>query len=214
MSWHMGVYERLECPPEFNQLLEDIFGVDDFGEPLYRVVWGQTQTLRVSKPEGGYTDQTVGGGLASWLLQRKVHPAKWGGPKLFKLVNKDPANGQTLFPYPEYGQYETIQNIGNAPLDYELIHATVPFLEAISKLSQMQLDAWKERKRVADEQADVEMITDRLMDALPTRYGPTSYGRGGCRTSILDKRMDVIQQVWNRFTKSQLGKLPKGMSQN
>jgi hypothetical protein len=210
--WTMGHFERLECPPEFQQLLTDIFGVNDFGDPMYRIVWGQTETIRVSKPEGGYTDQTCGGGLPAWILQRWVSPDKWGSPKFFKLINRDPANGQLLFPYPEYGQYEMLRNLGNAPLDYELIHSTIPFLQAFARLSDAERQAAKDRQKELDERADVEMITDRLMEALPTRYGPTSYGRGGCRTSILDKKMHEIQQVWNRVDPRKL-RHQKGFAQ-
>ncbi|HEY5236602.1 MAG TPA: hypothetical protein VIJ14_10515 [Rhabdochlamydiaceae bacterium] len=195
----IGLSERLECPQEWNDLLGDIFGVNWYGDNLYRVIWGQTDTIRVSKEKGGYEDQVAGGNLAAWLIQRWTPPEKWGTPTAFGIFNIDPANGQLLFPYPEYGLYETVHNLGSAPLDYGIIFSTIPFLEELSYLSQAELRAYKDRQKELENKADVEMITDRLMDALPTRYGPVSYGRGGCRTSVLTKKMDEIQQVWNRI---------------
>jgi hypothetical protein len=211
--WSWGKYVRQETPPEFQQLLTDTFGVNDYGEPLYRIIWGQDpqHVRRVSKPGGGYEDQVLGGNVAGWLLQRWMSPAKWGSPKLFALVNRDPANGQLLFPYPEFGEYETLKNLGGAPLDFEIVNQTVPFLEAVSRLTDMQMLAWKDRQKELESRRDIDMITDRLMDALPTRYGPVSYGRGGCRTSLLDRKMHQIQEVWNRVDLRTLA--PKGISQ-
>ena len=206
--WLLGHNERLECP-EFNEQLTDTFGVNDFGDPLYRVIWGMCPIRRVSKPEGGYDDMSSN--IPSWLLQRWVSPAKWGSPQLFRIINPDPANGQLLFPYPEFGEYETVYNLGDRLLDYDIIHMLVPLLDAISKLTDAQVKAWNERQKELENKRDVEYITDRLMDSMPTRYGPVSYSRGGCRSSVLDRKMHEIQSVWNRIDPSKLP--PRGMSQ-
>lgn len=212
----IGQYERLECPEEFQQLLTDIFGVNVYGEPIFRIVWGQTQTIRVSIPSesGGYEDQTVGGNLAAWLLQRWMGPEKWGMPGLFNRTNVDPANGQPLFPYPEFGQYEIMHNLGAGDLDYGIINSAIPLLQEVLYMSDAQLQAAKDREKELKEKAQVEDITDRLLDSMPTRYGPTSYGRGGCKTSILDKKMHEIQQVWNRMDVNKLRNPVKGMQQH
>ena len=208
----IGLYERLEPPEEFNELLKDTFGVNLYGDPIYRVIWGQSETMRVSRPEGGYQDQTVGGNLPAWLLQRWMSPEKWGSPAAFEYTNRDPANGQVLFPYPEFGIYETIHNLGSGDLDYGIFNTVIPMLEEIMYLSFAQLQAAKDRQKEIENHRDVEEITDRLMDALPTRYGPTSYGRGGCRTSILDKKMKEIQDVWNKIDPRKL-RHSKGIQQ-
>ena len=208
----IGLYERLECPEEFNELLRDTFGVNMFGDPIYRVLWGQTETMRVSRPEGGYQDQTLGGNLPAWLLQRWTPPEKWGTPQVFEYINKDPVNNQPLFPYPEFGIYETIHNLGQGVLDYGLFRTVFPMLEEIMYLSFAQLQAAKDRQKELENHREVEEITDRLMDALPTRYGPTSYGRAGCRTSVLDRKMAEIQQVWNRIDPKKL-RHSKGITQ-
>jgi len=197
--WTVGLTERHETPEDFQQILTDIYGVTRYGDPIYRVIWGQSEFRRVSKPEGGYENQSIGGNLASWLVQRWVPPEKWGSRNLFSIINKDPANNQLLFPYPEFGSYETIHNLGPGQLNYGIFHSLMPFLEEISYLSEAEIKAYKERQKFLDNKKDVEMIADRLMDSLPTRYGPVSYGRGGCRTSVLTKKMDEIQQVWNRI---------------
>lgn len=208
--WRLGNNERLECPPEFQQILTDIFGVNDFGCPRYRIIWGMQPVRRVSKPGGGYEDMSCN--TSAWLLQRWMHPAKWGNPALFKYINSDPANGQVMFPYPEFGEYELVCNLGDGALDYELIHATIPILEAVSRLTDVQIRAFKERQQALEDKASTDKIADMLHDSLPTRYGPVSYGRGGCRTSALEKKMGEIQAAWNRLDPRKL-KHVKGMQQ-
>lgn len=200
----IGKIERLETPEEWNQMLVDLFGVNWYGDPMYRIIWGQTDVLRVSSPEGGYHDQVVGGNAPVWLLQRWVSPDKWICPDIFEMINKDPENGQPLFPYPQFGSYETIHSMGKGALEYEVIRATIPFLEELLFLSDMQVKSYRERREELKNKQQVEEITDRLMDSLPTRYGPTSYGRGGCKTSILAKKEEEIQRVWNRYRKEDL----------
>lgn len=202
----------VETPEWIQEMLTSIFGVNDFGDPLYRIIWGMTPIRRVSKPEGGYEDRSCN--TPAWLLQRWMSPAKWGSPQLFDLINKDPANNQLLFPYPEFGTYEVLKNLGDKALDYEIIRSTVPFLQATSKLTNAQIRAYKDRQKAADERDDLNMITDRLMDALPTRYGPVSYGRGGCRTSVLDKKMEQIQSVWDRVSRAQMSRMKLGLQQH
>ena len=210
--WSCGKVERHTCPEDFQQLLSDIFGLNHFGDPLYRVVWGQTETLRVSKPEGGYEDQTVGGNVASWLIQKWTSPEKWGSRELFYYMNTDPANNQLLFPYPEFGEYQTIHNLGDGQLNYGIILHLMPFLVEILSLSQAQVDSYRERQKELKNRQEVEEIATRMMDTLPTRYGPVSYGRGGCCTSLLAKKEHDIQQVWNRVDPSKL-KHVKGLQQ-
>ena len=202
----------VETPEWINQMLLDTFGVDDFGDPLYRVIWGMMPVRRVSKPEGGYEDRSCN--TPEWLLQRKMSPAKWGSPALFRLINKDPANNQLLFPYPEYGFWEIIKSLGDKPIDYEIMHSTIPFLEATSHLTNAQIRAYKDRQKAAEEKADVDMVADRLYDALPSRYGPVSYGRGGCRTSVLDKRMEQISRIWDQFSRAQMANMQLGLKQH
>lgn len=222
--WAIGKEERLECPPEFQQRLTDIFGVNVFGGPIYRLIWGQSNTFRVSNPYGGYEDQLEGSGQPAWLIQRWTPPEKWGTPEVFEIVNQDPCNAQPLFEYPEFGRYETIfvlnakelrngiLRVEHFPLDYSIIDEIVPFLDQTLQISVCEQQAIADRAKTKKAQGETDQITDRLMDALPTRYGPTSYSRQGCRTSLLDKKMAEIQQVWNQQAKKRLR--PVGMSQS
>lgn len=211
MGWVITKQRSLEPPPWVNEMLRNIFGINDFGGAMFKVVWGMTPVRRISKVEGGYEWQSPN--RQAWLIKRWVSPTKWGSPQLFNLINTDPANGQVLFPYPEFGEYETIKELGDRALDPEMMHSTVPFLQAIFTYTKAQVESYKERQKELVNRAQVEEISDRMMDVLPTRYGPVSYGRGGCRTSLLDQKIEQIQRVWNQYDKQQLQKLNTGIAQ-
>src|SRR5271170_6934658 len=126
--WLVTKTRHLEPPVWVNKMLKEIFGVNDFGDAMFIVEWGMKPVRRISKINGGYEWQSPK--RQAWLLKRWVSPTKWGSPQLFALINKDPANGQLLFPYPEFGEYETVRELGDRPLDPELLRSTVPFLQA------------------------------------------------------------------------------------
>ena len=39
--------ERIPEPTEINQALAQLYGYNRFGDPLYRLVWGQSETMQV-----------------------------------------------------------------------------------------------------------------------------------------------------------------------
>jgi hypothetical protein len=208
--WTITKQRFLEPPDWVNEELLN-FGVNDWGEPYFRVVWGMSPVRRISKIHGGYEDQC--GNCPSWWLQRWIPPDKWGSPRLFRAVMGDPTNSQTLFPYPEFGEYESVKDLGNKPIDYALFQSTIPFLQHFLSLTDVQVKAYKERQKELENRAQVEEITDRLMDSLPTRYGPVSYSRGGCRTSLLDRKAHEIQKLWDRYDANAVKRLQKGFAQ-
>jgi hypothetical protein len=208
----IGLHERLICPPEYQAILTKRFGVNVYGKPIFRIIWGQTETLRVANPDGGYKDMSVGGNVAKWLVQQWRSPLKWGTRALFNIVNAD-FDGRPLYEFPEFGMYETVTSLPH--LEYAIIDWIIPKLIQFAALSHQQIKAAKEWKKAVQEKAEVEVITDKLMDAMPTRYGPTSYGRGGCRTSVLDKKMAEISIEWQKQERAIRNRklLPKGLSQ-
>jgi hypothetical protein len=209
----IGPYERLECPADIQQELTDRFGVNVYGDPVFRIIWGQSDTFRVLQPSGFYMDQTCGGNVAKWLVQKWSPPIKWGTREIFNIVNADPFYGLPLYEFPEFGMYETVTSVPH--LEHAIIDWVIPYLIKVLALSDEQLKAAKEWAAEVQNREEVEKITDKLMEALPTRYGPTSYGRGGCRTSVLTKKMADIEREWRRQEKAiKSGRMAaKGFSQ-
>ena len=72
------------------------------------------------------------------------------------------------------------------------------------RMSAEEIQASEEAIEQAENTAQVNEITDRLMEEYPTRFGPVSYGRGGCKTSVIDRKMHEISKVWNRMSRTAL----------
>ena len=53
-----------------------------------------------------------------------------------------------------------------------------------------------------ENKANLEELTDRMHENMPTYLNPVSYSRQGCRTSIIDKKCEQIQKVWDRIARS------------
>ena len=64
-----------------------------------------------------------------------------------------------------------------------------------------------------ENQVIVDRIADQLLDEMPTRLGPVSYGKGGCKTAAITKKMDEISRVWNRMSVAKLKRQRTGFYQ-
>jgi hypothetical protein len=55
-------------------------------------------------------------------------------------------------------------------------------------------------KEIHDREEDAKTlrIADRLEDATPAFTGPVSFQRQGCRTSIIEKKIQQIEKNWAR----------------
>ena len=89
----------------------------------------------------------------------------------------------------------------------------LPLMEMSEEMSAAEIAAAEEFNEQAENKAQVEAIADRLMDDYPTRFGPVSYGRGGCKTAVIDRKMHEISQVWNRMSRTALRRQRKGFYQ-
>src|SRR5665213_1467311 len=111
-------YEQYEAPEWFQDKLTDIGGVNQYDEPIFRVVWGQGGQPECLYRGGGawhvegqpsftgYRDLLIGGGTPSWCLLQ-WHPAiHFGTPESYYVGNlDDDTNLQILGEYPYFGKY-------------------------------------------------------------------------------------------------------------
>jgi hypothetical protein len=137
--WSLGVYERRVCPQEFIDRLIDLGGLNRFGEPNWRVVWGQTEleqvggTWEVPKPGTHFIVNPKGElveqpntmqvaemrdvlkyeGQACWVLERWFPPENYGTEFQWYADNEDPqGSGLSLLGrYPDEGYYECCQRL-------------------------------------------------------------------------------------------------------
>lgn len=220
------IAERRICLPEFQAAIDERFGLNRFGGPRYRFAWGESETHTV-QGRWGYEQRLLCPNIACWNLLRWRAPECYGTPQLYDLINRDRETGLCLLgEYPYEGAWEIVQALMTKefhfatglqveifPLDYVLIEQVLPLLEIAEEMGMEEIAAANEFIEAQENKRQVNEITDRLMDEYPTRFGPVSYGRGGCKTAVIDRKMHQISQVWNKMSKAQLRKQRAGFYQ-
>ena len=145
---------------------------------------------------------------------RWKEPYEYGSPDSFFPATFNAGIGlHALGQYPYRGRYEIVQplmrkeykngelSVDAFPLCHAMIDRIIPFILAYQKLSEEEKRAARDLNKAMEEKKQTEEIADKMSEYLPTWYGPVSYGAQGCRTSLLDRRMEAIQKVWDRMTK-------------
>jgi hypothetical protein len=209
----IGKSERLTCPPAFQSYLTELFGVNVFGEPNFKLVWGQTETFKAAT-EHGYEDKLLGHNMACWIILKWQPPEMYGSPDLYYFHDMDEVTGLALCgEYPELGRYEILQpliaknynpqthalEITTLPLDWDILEIAIPML-----MRSQELTYWEKKSALdqieAMENADqVNEIADRMFDALPAVYGAQSFAGQGIKTSVLARQMEKIEQKWKQL---------------
>jgi len=227
--WQITKAERLTCPPEFQSCLTDIFGVNVFGEPNFKILWGQTETYDYATLSGGYDKRLYGHGKPCWLIAQWMPPEKYFTPELYYFMMADPDSGLALLgEYPQFGRYEPVVTfllerfneetnaleIETVPLDWDILEKAMPVILAAQELTYWQLKEAQEEQERQENSAIVSQIADELYDRMPTFYGPTSYAQQRNRTPLLRQKEEEILRVWQRERVSRRRQPKRGFFQN
>ena len=217
--------ERRQCPEEFQQAITERFGVNRFGSPNFRVAWGESETMRVAGLSG-YEDRLMCGNVACWNLMVWRPPESFGTPELFDILNRDPETGLCILgEYPYEGRYDVLQPlmakefrngrlcIDAFPLSFQILDTILPLVVLSQQKTALEIEAANAIIEARENKAIVDEITDRMMDDLPTRLGPVSYSKHGCKTARITKKMDEISRVWNRMSVRKLRGMRTGFYQ-
>lgn len=236
MSNPTDSYQQYECPEWFQEKLTEIGGVNKFDEPIFRVVWGQGGQPEALYRAGGhwhvegqpsfkgYRDLLVGGGTPSWCLLQWHDAVEYGTPESYYVAMcDDETNLSDLGEYPYFGRYRLLYNmcframiqgkmvIEAMPLNSFVLDSIVPIIMEAKDISYEQtMEAMRGIKEQED-QADLAMIEDAMLDSKLAFKGPVSYARQGCRTSLIDKKVEQMTHHWNKMV-ANARMLGKGMS--
>jgi hypothetical protein len=240
-------HERRQCPPEFQDRLTRIFGKNQFGLPNFRIVWGQSEFLRMGNiwrdrwgnERRAYRDIYQCHGMPCWVIMRWKQPAHYGSPETYYQNTWDDfSKMHFLGEYPWRGRYEIVQPlmrqemtegklitewipslnphtgiiehipvrkrvgqeliIHHMELSHILIDKIIPLIMKVQALSSEELKAIRAANELAEHKKLVEETADIMCDALPSYFGPVSYNRQGCRTSLLDRKVEQIEKAWKR----------------
>lgn len=220
MAWFMGKEERLTCPEVYQDRLARIGGLNRFGQPNFIIVWSQTHTSRRASVDGNYEDYLTDFNVPGWVLKQWRAPEEYGTPELYYIQNYDEATGLCLLgEYPYRGRYETIESfkcktLVNGRLIVEFMPLNSMILDMIVPIIMQAKDVSLQRQKAAfmaleekKKQAETDRIADALQDAMPAFTEPVSFGGQGCRTSLIDKKVEQIERSWSQAMKrvKQLG---------
>lgn len=235
--------ESRRCPAVFQERITRSFGVNLYGEPNFKIVWGQSQFLKTGnswrdlsgEERIGYRERYQCHGMPCWVIMRWHAPIEYGSPRSFysstwmpAASQIDPRTGEesetprgfyAAGEYPWRGRYEIVQPliskemidgrlvVTHFPLTHYLIDTLMPMMEAFNRLSAEKKAAAQAAAKAAEEKEQADHIEKILVENMPTYWGPVSYGAQGIRTSLLDRKMEQIQKVWDRM--SHRGRRPK-----
>jgi hypothetical protein len=227
--------ETKKCPAEFQDRLTRMFGRNQFGDPNFKIVWGQSEFFRMGNvwrdvhgnERHGYRERYLCHGMPCWVILRWKQPKQYGSPRMFYAETFDQVSGMYILgEYPWHGRYEIVQALHRKefidgklifthfPLSHVLIDKVIPLMLRVQSMSAVERQAASQLAREREEKERTQDIADRLMEALPAYYGPVSFSRQGIRTALIDRKMEAIQKTWDRMSRN--GKKPvfqKGIQQ-
>jgi hypothetical protein len=224
MSDSSDSYQQYECPEWFQEQLTNVGGVNKYDEPTFRVVWAQGGQPECFYRSGGhwhvdgqpsfkgYRDLLVGGGTPSWLLLQWEDAVVYGTPESYYVANYDEETGmQDLGEYPYHGRYRMLYNmcwrdisqgrmhIEMMPLNSYILDTIVPIIMEARDISWERTQAALKGIKEKEDQDDMNMIEDLMRDSQLAFKGPVSYARQGCRTSIIDRKVEQMTRHLNKI---------------
>lgn len=201
----MGPQRLTQCPPAYQDRITKVGGTNRYGEPNFKLVWGEAYVTRAAGVDG-YTDVYLND-TACWLLLEWHDPIEYGGPTVYYMDNYDEETGlQTLGEFPYRGRYEVLFILKDTkiedgklvidpmPLNGMLIDSIIPLMMIGKHLSfEHRLRAQKERRAIEDEE-QLRVITDARLDAQLAFGGASFRGRHGANSDIVAKREEVLRR--------------------
>jgi hypothetical protein len=230
-------YQQYQCPEWFQEKLTEVGGVNRYDQPNFIVRWGQGGEKECTYRAGGYwdveglasvhgyRDLLVAGGTASWVLMQWEDALHYGTPEMFYVQNYDEDSGmQTLGEYPYQGKYKVLYNmcwrnmvngkmqVEMMPLNSFILDTVVPIVFQAKEISYEKTKAALRDLKEREDKADTDLIEDVMRtNALPFKGNAVSYQKQGCRTALVDKKIEEMQRNWNKMMTS-ASKLGRGLS--
>jgi len=237
MSDPTDSYQQYVCPEDFQERLTEIGGVNRYDEPHFRIVWSQggddhalyragaEWTVEGMPSFRGYRNLLVGGGTPSWALLQWHDALEYGTPEMYYVQNYDlDTDLQTIGEYPYFGRYQMLYNLrwtemrNNRlhfevmPLNSFILETVVPIITAAKEISWEKTKAVMQDIKDREDAADMTLIEDVMRSsAMPFHGNPVSYTRQGCRTSLIDKKMESMTRNWNAMMR-RASTLGRGLS--
>lgn len=221
-----------QCPVEFQDAFTRAGGTNQYGDPLFKLVWGPDETQRAGgywARDGfiGYRDFQVAGPDPCWVLMMWKPAESFGSDARWYYHHLDEATGlQELGEYPYHGQYVAIQSLihrefdANRVMQVEILEVSgflvdvllpaVQFWQALTE--EEKLEAIKLEMELEDDEVLDEMMDAKAECAPAWRGATASFTNQGCRTSLIAKKVEVMERGM-RDAMRMAARQPRGMMQ-
>lgn len=237
MSNPVDEYQQYQCPTEFQERLNEIGGMNRYDSPNFLIRWSQGgEDECYFRAEGdwsvegqpsfrGYRNLLIGGGTPSWALMQWEDAIVYGTPESYYVQNYDESTGlQTIGEYPYQGRYRVLYNLRwmerrgaryhceAMPLNAFLLDTVVPIIVAAKDISFEKTKAAMQDIKEREDSEQLTRIEDCMRSSsLAFKGNPVSYTKQGCRTSLVDKKIEQMTHHWNAMMR-RAGNLGKGLS--
>lgn len=222
----MPQIERRYCPQRFQDRLTRAVGKNQYGEPLFKIAWGQTQTYTAGGvwPHDhffGYRQLMLsnsspsGKGVPCWMILEWHPPEDYEEAAVYYFRNRDDVTGlQTLGEYPYKGRYEIAFKLSSTELhdgrlqvvhyhlDGMILDILIPAIVEGQKMTLRQ-----RLKRLRDIEEYREKDQDRQIDAM------LNGAKRRPLPSQIDERERLIQQQMGQYLKV-FGRIQPGFKTN
>lgn len=166
--------ESKTCPPEYAAFLERVGGRNPFGEPNFRVVWGESATNTIwGQMEGGSCGQHVKlryGGIPRWNLEMWKPAKLFGTPEEWYEKSHDPVSGYHICgDYPFRGAYSHHTRLH--ALNFAILEELIPKINKARGMTFLQRKAIIEAEMEAERKERERIGRDAYLNATPAFGG-------------------------------------------
>lgn len=202
-----------ECPEWFQDRLTRAGGTNPYGDPRFKLVWGESATMRdggyfLKDGFEGYRDVPALGGDACWALMM-WEPAEMNGTAYrWYKDNTDELTGLvTLGQYPYQGRYRAIKKLIHRELigsewyttrmepTHFILDVMVPLIMGWNKLSNEQRLAVIEAEQAAEEAEADRILADSRSTHRISRSSPLVQKRAELMERSMAQAMAIAQRT-------------------
>lgn len=212
---------RRSCPQWFQDRLTQVGGMNSHGEPRFKLVWGQSETMRdgghfVKDGFEGYRDVPSIGGEACWALLMWEPSEKHGTAYRWYKDHTDEVTGLvTLGQYPYKGRYRVVKKLIHREFvsgqlvtvrmepTHFILEVMTPLLIAWNRLTYEQKLAITHEQMAAEEAEFDRLMADSRHDKKIRRDAPMVQKRA----ELMERTMSAAMAIAARTQRgmAQLG---------
>lgn len=191
--------ESLKPAIEYIEYLNRVGGLNPFGKPMFRLVWGETFTETFwGQMEGGSKGQHFHlryRGIPRWHLEMWNPSENFGTPEAWYAQSYDPLTGlHALGDYPFEGDY--VQHSRLHSLDFDTLESLLPRIEAARAITLRKRREMIQAQMDAEKRASRQRIHEAYVDASPAF--------GGVAGTYTSNREKLLERLNLRLTADQV----------